>query len=290
MLLFLLTLLVAVSGASSAQNVKGHLVIIGGGKRSDAIMDRFIDLAGGKNAAHIIILPMASETPDTAGMELVAEFRERGVRLVEWMLIGRTEAEQAECVKKLSGATGVYFGGGDQVRITQAILGTPVHRVLKDLYRNGAVMGGTSAGAAIMSAVMITGNERINKDSVNIFNSIMKNNVETIEGIGFLDDVIIDQHFVKRKRLNRLVSVVLEHPGLPGIGIDESTALQVNPDGWCEILGNGPVVICDARRASAIRSDERGNLSGRGITVHVLTAGDRFRVDGTAISFPSDGQ
>ena len=102
--------------------------------------------------------------------------------------------------------------------ITRVIVGTPLQKKLIEIYRAGAVIGGTSAGAAIMSKVMITGDELINKDSTNIFLAILKGNVQTIEGLGFLDQVIIDQHFVKRKRLNRLISVVLENPTLPGIG------------------------------------------------------------------------
>jgi cyanophycinase len=141
-------------------------------------------------------------------------------------------------------------------------------------------MSGTSAGAAIMSRVMITGNELINKDSTDIFIDIMRGNVETVEGIGFLENVVIDQHFIKRKRLNRLLSVVLEHPELPGVGIDESTAIQVYPDGSFEVIGEGTVVIFDGRTATGIHTDARGNLAARGIVTHILSAGERFRLTG----------
>ena len=137
-------------------------------------------------------------------------------------------------------------------------------------------MGGTSAGAALMSKVMITGDERFSKDTVNLFRSIRKDYVETVEGIGFLTDLIIDQHFVKRKRHNRLISVVLEHPELVGVGIDEATAIIVRPNGFFDVIGAGNVMIYDATHATEIRSDAHGNLAAQGLTLHLLAAGDSY--------------
>jgi cyanophycinase len=262
----------------AGQPVKGHLVIIGGGERTGEIMSRFIALAGGPEKARIIILPMASSVPDTTGMEQAVEFRSRGVQNVEWFIVTREQASAQQVIDRFNGATGIFFSGGDQVRITRALVGTPVQRKLIELYREGSVIGGTSAGAAIMSKIMITGEELIHKDTTNIFVSIMKGNVETIEGMGFLEDVIIDQHFIKRKRLNRLISVVLEHPALPGVGIDESTALQVDPGGSLEVLGEGTVVVIDARKASGVRADARGDLVARDIRMSIYTAGEKFTV------------
>lgn len=266
----------AFSRSAAPPSVKGHLVIIGGGDRTEEIMRRFVELAGGGEKARIIVLPMASGVPDTTGMEQTAELKGMGVRNVEWLLFTREQAMSKGFADRLNGATGIFFSGGDQARITAVVVGTPVQKKLHDLYAGGAVMGGTSAGAAIMSKVMITGNELINKDSTDIFVSIMKGNVETIEGVGFLDDVVIDQHFVKRKRLNRLLSVVLEHPGLPGIGIDESTAIVVNPDGSCDVVGEGTVVVFDPRQATGIHTDKHGNLAARTIITHIYSAGERF--------------
>jgi len=270
-------ILLCASGAhSQSQEIKGHLVIIGGGDRTSAIMNRFIELAGGGEKGRIIVIPLASGTPDTSGMELTAEFKSKGVRNVEWLLFTREQALSEEFADKFNGATGVFFGGGDQARITRVIVGTPVQRKLKELYKDGAVIGGTSAGAAIMSRVMITGDELINKDTRNIFVSIRKGNVQTIEGLGFLDDVIVDQHFVKRRRLNRLISVVLEHPELPGIGIDESTSIIVSPGGIYEVLGEGTVMVFDARDAKNIHTDTHGNLAARGIRMDIFSSGERF--------------
>lgn len=260
----------------AASGPKGHLLIIGGGDRTDDIMTRFIDLAGGSGKAHIVVLPMASATPDTTAMEQAEEFRHLGAQNVEWIQITHDQASNDTLVARLDSATGIFFSGGDQVRITKAILGTAVHKKLRELYDRGAVIGGTSAGAAIMSEVMLTGEELINHDKEQMFPSIMKGNVENIEGLSFLNAVIIDQHFVKRRRLNRLLSVVLEHPKLPGIGIDESTAIQVNPDGSAEVMGQGSVVAVDARTATNIHTDGHGNFGAHGVSVHIYTVGERF--------------
>lgn len=259
-----------------AGQTRGHLVIIGGGERTEEIMKRFVELAGGPQKARIIVIPLASGDAREAGESAVAEFTALGVRTVSWLLFSREEAASGSVNGKLGDATGVYFTGGDQARITRVIVGTPAHQALLECYRNGAVIGGTSAGAAIMSRVMITGDELINKDTNNIFTSIMKGNVQTVEGLGFLDSVIVDQHFVRRKRLNRLISVVLEHPALPGIGIDESTAVVVNPDGTFNVLGEGTVVVFDARGASGIQTDPRGNLGARNVAMHVVRSGESF--------------
>jgi len=261
-----------------AQGPKGHLVIIGGGERTREIMKRFVALAGSDQRASVIVVPLASGDPRESGDDAVAEFKSLGVKDVRWLLFSRAEAESDSMCAKFEGATGVYFTGGEQARVTRVIVGTQVHRKLLQMYRDGAVIGGTSAGAAIMSKIMITGEELINKDTNNIFVSIQKGNVETIEGLGFLDQVIVDQHFVKRKRLNRLISVVLEHPALPGIGIDESTAIIVSPGQQAEVMGLGSVVVVDGRNAVGIHADARGNLAARNMTVHIYSPGESFNL------------
>ena len=240
------------------------------------MMNRFIELAGGTNQARIIVLPMASEDAAGSGAEQAAEFKSHGAANVESVVLTREEATNHLSAARLDGATAVYFTGGDQSRLAAVLVNSPVHRKLKELYARGAVIGGTSAGAAIMSQVMITGEELLNDDKTNAFKFIKKHNIETAAGFGFMTNAVIDQHFIKRRRLNRLFSVVLEHPQLVGIGIDESTAIIVNPDGTFEVLGESAVMVIDPRRAANIRADQRGNLSARDIKTHVLVAGDRF--------------
>jgi len=139
-------------------------------------------------------------------------------------------------------------------------------------------MGGTSAGAALMSKVMITGDERLNKDTIDAF-VFIRRTMSSPSKDRLLTNVIIDQHFVTRKRHNRLISVVLEHPELIAVGIDEATAIIVHPRGVFDVIGRGNVVVYDATQAKGIRSDPRGNLAAGGIIMHLLVAGDSFRYD-----------
>jgi cyanophycinase len=266
-----------VLSAASAEN-KGHLFIIGGGRQGAELMPRFIELAGGTNRAKIVVLPMASEDEVPTGQHQVSEFKSLGVAQVESIVLTHAEAMNTASTARFDGATGVYFSGGDQSRLAAVLVHTPIQQKLKELYARGAVIGGTSAGAAIMSEVMITGEELINTDKTNTFKFIKKNNIETVDGLGFITDAIIDQHFIKRKRLNRLFSAVLEHPQLLGIGIDESTAIIVNPDHTFDVIGESAVLIIDARASKNVHADKNGNLSAREMKTHLLLAGERFNM------------
>lgn len=274
-ILLVLCLAALAESACAGPKTKGHLFIIGGGHRSKEMMRQFVDLAGGTNA-RVVVLPNASGEPDTAGMEMAEEFRSYGVASADWILMTREEAMNEASTKRLDGATGIYFTGGDQSRLTAVFVGTPVHKKLRRLYLDGAVVGGTSAGAAVMSKIMITGNELLNKDTANAYISLKKGNIETADGLGFLDGVIIDQHFVRRKRHNRLVSLVLENPKLIGIGIDEATAIIVNPDNTFRVTGTGSVIVYDARNARSVRAVESGNLAGYHLAMSILVDGDRY--------------
>ena len=163
-------------------------------------------------------------------------------------------------------------------RASPILLGTPLLARIHELYRNGAVIGGTSAGAAIMPDSMITGNQILN-DSLayygDEFESIARGTIHIVTGFGFLPGTIIDQHFLRRERHNRLMSATLERPSLIGVGIDESTALEVRPDGTWLVRGLSQIIIYDARRATL---DARGTsqIGATGITVHVLPPAATF--------------
>lgn len=262
--------------AVQARAGKGHLYIIGGGRQPAELPERFIELAGGTNHAKIIVIPMASEDAENSGKSQVLQFQKLGVTQVESVVFTRQEASSPATVVQFDGATGVFFTGGDQTRLAAILTNTPVLRKLKELYASGAVLGGTSAGAAVMSEVMITGEELRNDDKANAFTFIRKSNIETTAGFGFITNAIIDQHFIKRKRLNRLFSAVLEHPNLFGIGIDESTAIIVNPDNTFEVVGESVVMVMDPRAATQLRTDQKGNFSASAIITHILLAGDQF--------------
>ncbi len=253
---------------------KGHLFIIGGGDRPASLTQQFIALAeraGGK----IVVFPMASATPAESGAGQVKEFLELGAKSAEFHILTHDQAMKPEAAEILNGAGGIYFTGGDQIRVTQALLGTPVQAKLLEIYEKGAVIGGTSAGAAIMSEVMITGDEKTKPKAGQEFSILKANNVITVPGLGFIKTAIVDQHFATRKRHNRLISLVAEHPKLVGIGIDESTAIVVNPDGTFDVVGEKDVVVYDPTNAKVTITPDK-SVGITGMTMHVLLPGAKF--------------
>jgi cyanophycinase len=257
----------------------GTLLIVGGGPIPDEIIDRFVELAGGRDRAAIGIFPQASQYKDS-GVELAQDFEKRGAK-ARRILVTRSDADRKDAPARLSGITGVWFGGGDQSRLAAVLLGTRMEAEIHALYERGGVIGGTSAGAAVMSALMLTGEERSpggsrpSSDDSGASVTIARANVVLAEGFGFLPGSIVDQHFLRRRRHNRLMSAVLESPERLGVGIDESTALEVDPEGCWRVWGESEAVVYDARRAQvAVSSSEQ--LGASPIRVHVLPAGGCF--------------
>jgi cyanophycinase len=275
-ILLLLALLASPVPSRGEDPPRGTLFIIGGGTRTPEMISRFVELAGGPGTASILVLPMASSDPETVGARQAEGFLRAGAVRAEHMVFDRTAAAADSTIRRLEGFTGVFFSGGDQSRLAAVLAGTPVLERLRTMYRQGAVIGGTSAGAAVMSAVMITGNETLNRDTANAFSLIRKNNIETAPGFGFIETAVIDQHFVRRKRHNRLLSVVLERPHLLGIGIDEATAIVVNRGAAFDVLGEGSVIVFDAAGARDVAADGNGNLAAAEIRTHILVHGDSY--------------
>jgi cyanophycinase len=258
--------------AADQPPARGHLVLNGGGSKPAVVMEKFIELAGGPGAA-IVVFPTASEELDTGEYyrELLGDYGARNVVSAE--VRSREEAADPELARVVAEAGGIWFSGGDQRRITEALLETPVGEAIRAAFERGAVVGGTSAGTACQSGLMITGDGD--------FSVITADNVELWEGLGFFDGAIVDQHFVARRRHNRLMSVVLEHPELVGVGVDEATAVWVRPDGTFQVLGDGWVVVYDASRAEVHRVPwgESGTaLGAHGMITHVLLTGDVYDV------------
>ena len=274
--LFLLTSIFGWITEAAEPVSKGHLLIIGGGSQPVEVRRRFVELAGGPAKAKILLLPMASREPESAGLDELVAFQKIGATNVQLLIASREQCSSPEILSRLDRVSGVFFGGGDQTLLAHILVGTPVQERLKTLFRDGAVIGGTSAGAAILSQVMITGEEVSPRNASEKFTSIRQGNIVTAEGLGFITNAVIDQHFIARRRLNRLFSVVLERPQLLGVGIDESTAVVINPDNTFEVLGENSVMVLNARGAGSIRSDPAGNLGGRAIQVDLLLRGDRF--------------
>jgi len=263
-------LALAVALPAVAGDPLGHLVLIGGGSKPRAALAKFVELAGGPDAP-IVVFPTASERRRT-GKELVELFSEDyGCRKVTVAPVRtRDDALSPEVAAMVERAGGVFFSGGDQSRITRAILGTPLEGALRRAFARGAAVAGTSAGTACMSDPMITGEGD--------FSVLTAANVELVPGLGLFPGVIVDQHFVARQRQNRLISVVLEHPELLGVGVDEATAVWVRPDRTFEVLGEGWVMVFDASPAEIRRQSRSGGeaLGVRGLVSHVLLPGEVF--------------
>jgi cyanophycinase len=258
-----------------APGPKGHLFIVGGGDRDEPLMKRFVELAKGFGTGRVVVFTMASSVPLEVGPELVAEFRKYGVQDVVYYQLTRDEAMKPDSAKILDGVSAIWFSGGDQALLTAALLDTPIHARMLELYAAGCLIGGTSAGAAVMSEVMITGDEKRTKNEDELWQTVEADNVVRVRGFGFVKNAVIDQHFLVRRRQNRLLSLVLEHPALLGAGIDEATAILVRPDGKWEILGESQVYVVDARKAAVTKASSN-RLGAHGLALHLLLPGDVF--------------
>ena len=261
---------------------RGHLFIVGGGNQPQYMINKFIDLAGGRDA-RIVIIPMASGDPLDAALYKRYDFEKSGVKDVQFIICDNQSANADSNLAILDGASAIFFTGGDQSLLTKALLGTKMLDKIRRIYADGGLIGGTSAGAAVMSKLMITGNELRNTDSSRAFIKIQKDNIEVTEGFGFVSSAIIDQHAVRRKRQNRLISLVLENPSLVGFAIDESTALIVYPNDIYEVIGEYTVVVYDAVNARNIVTDKNDNLAAQEIRMHILKSGDRYNLNNRTI-------
>ncbi len=241
----------------------GRLLAIGGAA-GPALLRRFVTLAGGPDA-RIVVIAAASASPAELEDEHVAAFTRLGAAAVTPLrLTCRAQANEPPAL--LGDATGVFFTGGDQRRLTSLIGGTAVDSTLQTLVASGAVvLGGTSAGAAMMSGTMIVGGDG--------------HAVTTGPGLEFLPGVLIDMHFAERGRLNRLLSAVARYPHELGLGIDEDTAILAGGDRF-EVLGSGSVTVVDAGGATDIRFRDDGPIALAGARVHVLPAGCTFELSG----------
>jgi cyanophycinase len=240
-------------------------------------MQRFVDLAGGRGRARIAVLPMASASAAEVGRAQARELQELGASA--WSLdLSREQAMDPAVARGLDSATGIWFSGGDQNRLMAVLHASPVAEAIRSRYAAGAAVGGTSAGAAVMTTPMITGDERRpggdRPDTSQNWLTVSADNVATAEGLGLLQGAIVDQHFLRRRRHNRLMSLVLEHPDRIGVGIDEATALVVEPNGWWSVVGQSAVVIYDARPGDV--TQDGAVLGARDVRMHVLPGGSRF--------------
>jgi cyanophycinase len=220
---------VASALAEPVSPIAGSLVLVGGGGLPDAIRERFLQLAGGKHA-RLVVIPTASGKADSPEPLKSFDFwKSQNVESCTMLHTRKREqANDPKFIRVLHEATAVWLSGGDQSKLVAAYRGTGVERELHDLLTRGGVIGGTSAGAAVMSSVMITGGNQT---------------AEVDSGFGFLPGAVVDQHLMKRNRVPRLLGVLTTHPGYFGVGIDEQTAAVVQGR-TLEVLGDAAVRIC----------------------------------------------
>jgi cyanophycinase len=229
------------SAPAPIEPISGSLVIVGGGGTVDPIWARFRQLAGG-DTARIVIVPTAAANPDTVTPGAETRYYADKLRLTDVVMLhtrSRDAANTEAFVAPLRRATGVWFVGGVQSRITDAYLRTRTEQEFHAVLARGGVIGGTSAGAAIMTRVMITGQRVVDGDTV----------ATVGEGFGFLPGAVADQHFVRRNRQGRLIGVLKNHPGLVGFGVDERTALVVYAGRRLEVVGESEVRIIQSANA-----------------------------------------
>jgi len=256
--------------------IKGKLFIIGGGSRPSAMIDRIIAASGIDKSGYGVILPMSSSEPDTAAFYAKKQFLEKDILNVNALHFKKDENFSSDKIDSLKNASLIYISGGDQNRFMDVVQNTEIEKAIHEAYKNGSLIAGTSAGAAVMSKMMITGTELKNPEYSSTFRNLQSENIEIKTGLGMIENVIIDQHFVKRSRYNRLFSAVIEHPETTGIGIDESTAILVQGN-TAEIVGENQVLVFkNPKKSKNLYQDK---LGAKGLTIDVLLPGETFKIN-----------
>jgi cyanophycinase len=265
------------AGKIVKNTAKGNLFIIGGGKISKSLIKELISTSNLKDNDFIVILPMASEEPDSASYYAKKSFVDVGINADKIKTFNlKKEQQSIYQIDSIKRASLVYITGGDQNLFMSQILHTPAYQAIHTAYQNGATIAGTSAGAAVMSREMITGIEYKHSQYTGNFRTIESENFEIKEGLGLMPSAIIDQHFIYRMRMNRLLSVVLEHPDKKAIGINESTALIVHGDS-AVVSGESQVIILKNSNKNSIKTKD-GLLGGENILIDILLPGEKFKL------------
>jgi cyanophycinase len=255
--------------------IRGWIVPIGGAENKEndrRVLARFVAVSGGA-AADIVVIPTASRLHET-GPRYETLFRELGAARVSVMDFDtRRDCREPNRLSRLEEASGIFFTGGNQLRLTTLLGGTPVATVIRRRNAAGATVGGTSAGASILSEHMIAfGDEG---------SSVISGSVRLAPGLGLTNRFVIDQHFRQRDRLGRLITALAYNPFAVGIGLDEDTAVFIGPDETLEVEGSGGVTIVDAHNTtfSSMDSVSEGQpVCMLGLQVHILVAGATFNL------------
>ena len=252
---------------------EGSVIIIGGAEdkvRDRVILNRFVSLAGGRDAT-IAVISTASSLGAEAGERYRQVFSELGVKTVRPLhAITRPQANDESAAKVVRDATGVFLTGGNQLRLSSTLGGTRLADAILERFHHGAVVAGTSAGASAMSSHMI---------AFGASGATPKHRMAQIAaGLGVLPGVIVDQHFQQRNRLGRLLSLIAQNPSLLGLGVDEDTAGIVGADHVMEVIGRGSITVVDGAGSETDAWEVHGHrpLMISGVVLHSLPAGYRF--------------
>jgi cyanophycinase len=254
---------------------RGWIVPIGGAENKEndrRILERFVRCSGGA-AADLVVIPTASRVHET-GERYEQLFRELGAARVTVMDFDtRRDCQEQGRLERIGQASGIFFTGGNQLRVTTLLGGTPVAKLIRLRNARGVTVGGTSAGASILSEHMIAAGDE--------GSSMIAGSVRLAPGLGLTNRFIIDQHFRQRDRLGRLLTALAYNPFSVGIGLDEDTAAFIGPDETVEVEGSGAVTIVDGADVtySSIDSVEEGQpVCMLGLRLHLLVAGATFNL------------
>jgi cyanophycinase len=259
--------------AAAVEYPKGKLFIIGGGDRGDSLMMDLIVASGWKPGDLITTITLPSGWGDSAYIWLNNDFKKlTGQNCVKFDSAAVHVPEKLDSLRK---SKIIFISGGDQAVMMRLIKGTAIKEAINEAYQNGALIGGTSAGASIQSERMITGEGLVDTVYESTFDNIWKGNLELVEGLGLLDSVIIDQHFVARSRYNRLLCAVIENKGFQCIGIDEGTAILVS-QGMAEVVGVSQVIEVAAPISVDMSRDTL--LTAKQIHINIYAPGDKFPI------------
>lgn len=269
LLLNLNTLVQAQNNSPSVGPARGSLMIVGGGSLGTDIWTRFIELAGGESA-NIIVIPTANEDANInsgplAEKELLQHLGVKNVTVLHTR--DRKQADDPNFVAPLRNATGIWFTGGRHWRLADSYLNTLAHREFRALLERGGVIAGSSAGATIQGSFMVRGDTKGNTIMIG----------DHTEGLGFIQNVAIDQHLLVRNRQFDMVEVIRQKPELLGIGIDESTAIVVQKDTF-EVIGNSFVAIYDAKNILSNANQANGSAPVANRPFYFLNRGQRFNL------------
>ncbi|EGK88926.1 cyanophycinase [Microcoleus vaginatus PCC 9802] len=259
----------------AGQETQGKLLIIGGAEDKEGdckILREFLRCAGGTKA-HIVVMTAATSLPGEVGDNYIRVFERLGaedVRVVDTQT--PEDAKNPDYLEAIEQATGIFFTGGDQARIISCLKDTKLDAAMHKRYSEGIIIGGTSAGAAMMPDMMIIEGDSETNPRVDV--------VAMGPGMGFLPNVVIDQHFAQRGRLGRLVTALLLQPAVLGFGIDENTAILVSGD-ELEVIGENAVTVID--ESEKLHDNIDGRLKDEGLAIcgaklHILPHGYRFNL------------